>query len=239
MYYTLSNKFTLHSIEKAFNIPFKYPNLYKPNLVINGLNEETLSIITVEDKTKISIGIWGMLPEQYTGDWDKFQKIQNTLNVTLKDMSTQNIAISDYKKCVIIVGGFFTSFLRMGQIYTYYVHQGLGKPFLLGGIYNTLDDGFMTCSLVLTHATPFINKIQTLNNMMPVIVDTSQLENWLENHTIFNKKKDASYTEHPLYAHTISKEYYDNNLTFDKVLESKLYEGLPNYFVSNNLYSPI
>lgn len=39
-------------------------------------------MITAEDKTKISIGIWGMLPEQYSGDWNKFQK--NKLNLTLK-----------------------------------------------------------------------------------------------------------------------------------------------------------
>ena len=235
MYYKLSNTSKSNSIEKAFNATFKFPHLHLPNPIINGLNEEILPLITSDNRNEIAFGIWGILPEDYNDDWENYQKIQNTLNTTLADVSNHNMTIFNPKKCVIAVSGFFTNFLKDGEVYTYYVHQKSEKPFLLGGIYNTLGDGFKTCSLVLTSASPFIKKINNLSKMMPVVIDDKQINNWLDTPLEFSENTDHVFNMNQLYAHTIEKQFYENNVLFDSVLKPKIYEDIPGYVAAENL----
>ncbi|WP_047545520.1 SOS response-associated peptidase family protein [Psychroserpens sp. Hel_I_66] len=236
MFYKLSNNSSKELIESEIGISFKHPNLYEPKQIINGLDEEVLPIITSQNQNQIQFGIWGILPENYSDDWINYQKLNNTLNVTLDNLNNQVVDYSKSRKCVIIIKGFFSSFIKDGQIYPYYVYHESQKPFLIGGIYNILSDGFITCSPVLTKAGPSFKKIHNISNTMPIIIDKNQIETWLETSLNIKNKKNISLSNDKLYAHSISRQFYETELIFDSILEPQNYNGLENNLVFDNSY---
>ncbi|MDB4293244.1 SOS response-associated peptidase family protein [Maribacter sp.] len=182
MYYKLSNTAAREEIEETFELPFKYPNLHEPKAVIFGLNEVTLPVITIENTKEISLAIWGMLPTGFKGDWPIFQSVTNTLNLiqtSVEDTNWQSDAFQN-RRCLVIVNGFFTSFFKNGKIQPYHVSQQHKQPFLLAGLYNQTDDGFLSCSLLLGKAKGTIQKHQNLSNQMPLIIEKNRMNSWLD-----------------------------------------------------------
>lgn len=223
MYYKLSNTADRNDIELNLKIPFKYPNLYTPKVVIYGLNEVTLPIITMENQLQISLAIWGMLPTGYKGDWSAFQSVTNTLNLTedsIEHNSWQNEAFMG-RRCLVIVNGFFTSVLEKGEVYPHYVSLPSKKPFLLAGLYNRTEDGFMSCSLLLGKAAGLIKRYQNLSDLMPIIIDTSKISRWLAIDTnILELKHILKNTMHTdLEVHPIARELFNQDISYDSILD--------------------
>lgn len=231
MYYKLSITAERKSLEEEFGIPLEYTDLYEPAQVINGLNEETLLVITCEDQEYITPAIWGILPEEFTDDWTIFQNISNTLNLGERSFyngSWMSPALVE-RRCLIIVTGFFTTYLHRGSIYPYYVKRYDDKPFCIAGIYNRLEDGFLTCSLITCKANQFVRRIQNLGTQMPLILDGAERDKWLSQKL---DKADAMKifrkpSVNHLEAHLIAKEFFNQNITFDSMLEPVDYQDLP------------
>ena len=78
MYHKLSNTANRITLEREFNIRFKYPNLYQKQVLINGMDETTIPIITMHEPELMVPAIWGLLPEGYKDDWSVFQDIFNS-----------------------------------------------------------------------------------------------------------------------------------------------------------------
>ncbi|MHA7056986.1 SOS response-associated peptidase [Aquimarina sp. M1] len=230
MFYKLSSDIKLDFLEEEFGVPFKYPKLYEQTPIINGFNEESLSVITSNDPDQVSYAIWGMLPEGYEDTWESFQDSKNTLNT---DISTAGFEkVKHYKRCLILVSGLFILRVHNGELYPYYVYLQSKKPFSLGGIYTRLDDGFLTCSVIVTSSNNFMSKINNLSTTMPLIVENHHREKWLEPSTPTKDIKEImEFTKDiDLCAHTVSKEFYKNNILFENVLECVSYKGLPSYY---------
>ncbi|AOW21513.1 SOS response-associated peptidase family protein [Urechidicola croceus] len=185
MYYKLLNTATKNDIEEEFNLQFQFPNLYKVENIIEGLKESVLSIITIEHKNYISYGIWGLLPKKYNGNWSDFQAVTNTLNIDFKSFKAdaKYRKILRRRRCLIIVTGFITTVLKNGKLEYYYVNNIFKKPFALAGVYNRLEDGFITCSLVTVKSSPFIRTIQNINNRMPLFLGKKNQNLWLDEDT--------------------------------------------------------
>ncbi|NHF61023.1 SOS response-associated peptidase [Flavobacteriaceae bacterium TP-CH-4] len=231
MYYKLSNTAERIRIEHLFEVTFKYPHLYRPELIINGLNETNVPIITKEEPDKISLSIWGLLPEDFNDDWSSFQNLTNTLNIDKGRLYSDSWCLAAFKKrkCLIVVTGFFTSFLKNGQIYPYHIGLPDGEPFFLAGIYNRLSDGFLTCSLLLGPAEAHITKFQNLANTMPLIIPKDYSELWLGEDFELNELTEL--TKYPrrnrLKANPIAKDFFKNNITFDGMLHPMDYLDIP------------
>ncbi|UOB16727.1 SOS response-associated peptidase family protein [Abyssalbus ytuae] len=231
MYHKLSNIAARKSIEEEFGINFKYPKVYQPNSVINGLDESTLSIVTMKNPDQISYGIWGILPEFYEESWKEFQSVKNTLNlreIDLEEESWYSTALQT-RRCVIIVTGFFTSYINNGNIYPYYVYSPFNKPFCLAGLYNILEDGFITCSLIVSKSNNFIRKIENISGFMPVAIPLEDYKYWLDSKTSLIKIKEFLQKPKPikLKAHTITKDFYKENGENNSVLNIVSYQSLP------------
>ena len=116
MIYKLSNAVERKVIETEFGIPFKYPHIYSPSLIINGFNETNLSVVTMESPYEINYAIWGLMPQNFKEDWHIFQNNANTLNVGLREL--ENIQWMreslEERRCLIIVSGFYTHLLHNG-----------------------------------------------------------------------------------------------------------------------------
>lgn len=222
MYFKISNTAKSGLLEDWSNASFKYPKLYKPQVIINGLNEVSIPIITMEEKDIISLSIWGMLPEKYKEDWNIFQNSTNTLNLHEDTMGSGLWYTDALKKrrSLIPVTGFFTSYLRNGETYPYYVGLKNNKPFYLASIYNRLEDGFITSSLLVGKANTFIKQFQNVVDCMPLIISENNKTKWLDDETPIAKIKSIlkSPAGDIFQAHPIAKELFNNNITYESML---------------------
>ncbi len=231
MYYKLSNTADTAAIEKQFHRSFRHPRLYQPEAVFNGLSEACLPIITMGQPNQISNGIWGLLPQGFREDWNIFQDFSNTLNleVTAIKKSTWYSESFVQRRCVVLVTGFFTAVLFKGHLYPYYVHLDSRKPFGVAGIYNILDDGFITFSILTQPSTNFIKKVQHIEEVMPFVIPKGWENRWLSKGLILNKIPEIpdipkGYT---FEAHTISRDFFKKNQSQETTLRPLLYKNVP------------
>ncbi|WP_211074626.1 SOS response-associated peptidase family protein [Aquimarina sp. MMG016] len=231
MYKKISNIAERELIEKEFGISYKFPKLHSPSPILDGSEECTLSIITMDNPAFISYGIWGLLPKNYVDEWSDFQKIFNTLNISKEYLSKTRMFSEAYnqRRCIIIVTGFFIYHLHNGSFYPYYVYLSSKKPFYLGGIYNTLEDGFITCSIVTTKAKGIIKDIQNLNDTMPLLIAKESKKAWLDPDSeiseidlLLNNPVDLDFCAHP-----IAKEFFKNDISYDSMLSPVYYKDIP------------
>lgn len=222
MFYKLSNTSELIDIENEFKTPFRFPSFYEPKAIINGLQESNIPVITSEDISKIDFAIWGLLPEGYDDNWDIFQDVTNTLNINIDDQGLHQdfyAGALENRRCLIIVNGFFTSHLLDGKLCLHYVHLKHYKPFCIAGIYNKINDGFLTCSVLVTNSGNNFKGIPNLGKLKPLIFKKKDHRQWLntnqdlenlrpliKNHDqydfiskpinteLFNRSKDSNYT---------------------------------------------
>tara|TARA_R110002051_G_C8693093_1_gene493341 strand:+ start:717 stop:1427 length:711 start_codon:yes stop_codon:yes gene_type:complete len=232
MYYKVSNTATRSAIENELGVRLKHPRLHVPNPVINGLEEELLPIIREDNQNVVDFAIWGMLPTTYTGDWETYQQIENTLNmpINLLKSNSNPFAGSNYKRCLIVVTGYFVSHIHKGELYPYYVHLPKKETFMIAGIYNSLDDGFFTTTLLTGKGTNGIpHEIHNLKHESPLIIPREQKTNWLE-HKLQYEDLDSlielnQYTNFTAYP--IAKEFYYRNIKYKSMLDPVFYETLP------------
>ncbi|WP_299129064.1 SOS response-associated peptidase family protein [uncultured Winogradskyella sp.] len=238
MFYKLSNAVEKNKIEKDLNLRFKYPNLYVPDLIINGLTEATISIVTMEDKDEINLAIWGLMPEDYKEDWSTFQEISNTLNLNLHQLQTVSWMkpALKHRRALILVSGFFAYLLRKGTVYTYYVSLPNDKSFFIGGIYNQLDDGFLSCSPITTKANKFISSFHNVDNQMPIIITDSVVETWMSEKT--TESTIAQLIKNPpkpkLRANPIANDFFKNKIVYNSLLQPVYYDEIPKGGLSNS-----
>ena len=226
MYYRLSNTAEVDVIERAFDAPFKYPHLHAKNPLINGLEEESLPVITNINPNSIQYGIWGILPEGYKEEWTTYQKTQNTLNFHVEDLDLSR-AFSLSKRCVFIVTGFFFSYEYDGEIYPFYAYPKSKQPFGLAGIYNTTYEGFVTGSILLASISPQVEKYNNQSNTMPIVLNSDNYKIWLgEDYADVLKNNLSDFERLDFNAHPIAKEFYKNDIIFNSLLEPTEYKSL-------------
>ncbi len=230
MFYRLSNTAQRKEIEEEFNVRFEFPKLYKPSIVINGLKESTLPIITIESQKKVNYAIWGLLPQSLEENWEVFQSLTNTLNINVESLGFKNNLYSDAldnRRCLIITTGFFTSALHEGKMYPHHVYLKDHKPFGIAGVYNQLDDGFLTCSILIKKTSGELGEIPNLLAYKPVIFDKKDRVHWLNNKFNFDNLTDliASHQTLQYYSHPVSKEFYENDHVYEKIIKSDAFKG--------------
>ncbi len=231
MIYKLSNDAEREEIEKEFGIPFRYPNLFKPNPIINGFHEINLSVVTMENQNEITFAIWGLMPQDFKEDWHIFQDNANTLNVQMEDLENVAWMKESFKRrrCLIIVTGFYTHLLQNGNTCSYYIYQSSEKPFYLAGTYNKLNDGFLCSALTVSKTDPFISSYHNISNLAPVIVPKEDAATWLEKSaTIEDLKKIVQKPKKVnLKAKRMSNQFFLKNLTANTQTDA-LFVGLTN-----------
>ncbi len=221
MYYQLSNTAERKQIEAFFDVSFKYPNLYRPETVINGLEESNLPVLTMEEPNSVLFAIWGMLPKKYQDDWQQFQKLTNTLNIderTLQSVLWQSEALSS-RRCLILATGFFTSILKNGLLHHFQIKLNSGEPFFLAGIYNTLDDGFITCSLLLSKTNRSLENYQNIVDNMPVVIARNKKNLWLKNGASLGQIKQVltNSEQYSFTASPISEDFFNKNKAYNQI----------------------
>lgn len=222
MFYKLSNTATRQVIEREFKKQYEYPNLFQSCPVINGLKESTLSIITAHKPSNIQFAIWGLLPEDFEDNWDVFQNVTNTLNVNLEQLNKNDPFYDDAlnnRRCLIIVTGFFTSFLHNGTIQPYHIHLKNNQPFCIAGVYNRLNDGFLTSSILITKVRDSFSKIPNLSIYKPLVLKPELYRDWLDEDLSFSELENSiiNRDSYEFESHPIDKSFYENSNTYNKI----------------------
>ncbi|MGO4920040.1 SOS response-associated peptidase [Maribacter spongiicola] len=212
----------MKEIERDANALFKYPNLYTPQVVISGLTEVSIPIITMNEPSAINLAIWGLLPSSFNEDWELFQKLTNTLTIPSQNVHA-NIWYHDsfiQRRCIIPVTGFFTSVLKKGEIYPYHISKKNGTILYLAGIYTTLEDGFITCSLLTGPLEKEIVNYQNLVDYMPAIIDRDNKNEWLSGSTDLERAKEILRPPHSteLEIRPIARNLFNQDISYDSML---------------------
>jgi putative SOS response-associated peptidase YedK len=181
MNYKLSNIASKTTLELNFGLPLKYPNIYKSRLVIDGLKEQSVAIITMNEPNYITEGIWGILPQNFEGDWEKFQQLKTTLHTNKNEISTNVLykEALEKRRCLILVTGFYIHQLIDNEIKTYLVEKDNAAPFALAGIYNILEDGFVTSTVINTEMNDLLSSEENLYDYMPLEIPLLFKNMWL------------------------------------------------------------
>lgn len=76
---------------------------------------------------------------------------------------------------------------------------------------------------MLTKSNDLLRKINNTCNYMPLLVEKSEVGKWFDS----SSKEDLNLLKSPqLSCHSISKEFFDNNIIYNSVLEPKRYKAL-------------
>tara|TARA_R110001606_G_scaffold7317_2_gene32508 strand:+ start:2600 stop:3301 length:702 start_codon:yes stop_codon:yes gene_type:complete len=222
MYFKISNTAQMKEIERDVNAMFKFPNLYTPQVVVSGLSESTIPVVTMDEPKAISLAIWGLLPTSYKDDWELFQRLTNTLTIPVRN-SEIDIWYHDSfmnRRCIIPVTGFFTSVLKNGEIYPYHVSKKSGGMLYLAGIYTVLEDGFITCSLLTGPLEEEIVDYQNLVDYMPIIIDHNDKGEWLSSDTTTERAIEIAQPPHKttLEIRPIAKNLFNQDISYDSML---------------------
>lgn len=188
----ISNTALKKNIELELNSKFDYGYLYAPMQILDGLKETSLCMVTSNALGRIQYGIWGILPTGYKDSWKSFQSMYNTLEVECESVTETSWLFDALKnrRCLIVATGFFTSEIENHRLQT--THNTLKNHhlFCFGGIYNVLEDGFLTCS-ILTHANG--SSPYHLKNPKPLIIAKDHYNTFLESHHSIDKLCDLNY----------------------------------------------
>lgn len=227
----LSNTAERFVIERGLGRDFRFPKLYQSHTVINGSEETLLPVITIDRPDIIDFAIWGMLPSDYKDEWADFQNILETLTVPKEEILTSSFYKQPLleRRCLVVITGFFSYHLHEGVLYPYHIYVKKNSPFCVAGIYNILEDGFITCSIITRKVTDHLKDIQNVNGTMPLIVPRLSQNTWLNPEL----KKESiidildQNEEHVLKADPIAKELFNQNISFDSMLAPVHYNNVP------------
>lgn len=226
----LSCNFSRDEIEKDLSKTFLYPKIQKPRTLIDSDGETHLAVITASESTKINFAIWGLLPSNYEGSWERFQQAFDTHQIEFKKAKNSNYLESFHKseRCLIITSGFFMHHYHEGELYPLYIHRTDNKVICLAGIYTILEDGFLTCSLFTSKSNKLLSEVRSFDSETPLIIPDHQYENWLSDNLMVSgiDEQVINAENKQLEITPISKELFYNNIVSESSLEKVAYQEL-------------
>jgi putative SOS response-associated peptidase YedK len=121
---------------------------------------------------------WGLIPS-----WSKEPGIGNKLANARADTVAEKPAFrSAFKKrrCLVVADGFYEWRAGPGGKTPYYFQLKDGSPFAFAGLWERWEKGeepVESCTLITTEANGVVGPV---HNRMPVIIDPSSIERWLD-----------------------------------------------------------
>lgn len=204
-------------------LDFNYP-------IINGFSHPYLPIIK---DSSIDSCLWGLIPSfAKEENYRDFQN--NTLNSrseTIFEKPSFKNSIKD-KRGILVLDGFYEWRHFNKTKYPYYVFPKNDSVFYLGCIYNTwvnnesgeIIDSF---SIITTPANILMEKIHNTKKRMPLILDKTNIEEWIDPKQDTEKVKSLlkTYKEEDMGAFTINLSNIEKseNLNSDEVKKEFIY----------------
>lgn len=126
---------------------------------------------------ELALARWGLVPH-----WSKEEKPKySTINAraeTVAEKPTYREAFKR-KRCLIPATGFYEWVLEGGQKMPHHIRLAEGGLFAFAGLWDHWDregEGFDSCSIIVTSAN---QTMRPIHDRMPVILNSSQYNTWL------------------------------------------------------------
>ena len=209
-------------------IPAKFPDSteYQSYFHLNGFTYGNLQIIKMDEPEIIKSAKWGLIPEWATHNAEAFRKKSNTLNARSESIFEKSSfkESAEEKRCLILADGFYEPHHENGVAVPYFCYQPTneypeGDLFLFAGLYNDLDDGLYTTTILTTNADEFFSEVHNKKKRMPLILDPFFFEDWLDDNLSnqeINEIIATGFTRVKFKAHPVSRDLYKKNVDTNK-----------------------
>lgn len=181
----------LSEIERAFDAWFIEPEAYVPMEEINGFTFSRTPVITNENRGKIEMFNWGLIPF-----WAKDDGIKKmTLNAMVETAGEKPAYRNSVKnRCLILANGYYEwqwKDPKGKQKQKYLIWPKDQEIFAFAGIYsswkntatNTLVNSY---SILTTDANELMSEIHNNKKRMPIVLKKEDQASWLGNSDISN-----------------------------------------------------
>ncbi len=187
------------ALETRFKAKFEKPNLFLPTMHFNGFSFPKTPVITNENRQKIEMINWGLLPQWANQDFDK----TNTLNARIETLSEKKSFQNSIKnRCIILVDGFY-EWQQIGSKKQKYEIGINNEAFAFAGLFD-INNELKTYTIITTEAKGIMVDIHNTKLRMPVVLNTeNEFDDWL-----FNEKVN------PFYDFTTVPRLFKQNVLF-------------------------
>jgi len=160
---------------------------WQPVYHADGFTFLKMPVITQDDPTHIQLFNWGLIPHWVKTKADADKLKAQTLNAraeTVFEKPSFRLGIQQHR-CLIPADGFFEWMDINKKKYPHYIFMKEKKIFCFAGIYAHWTDKetgelMQTFSILTTSANAMMARIHNIKQRMPVIVDPSQYQSWLQ-----------------------------------------------------------
>ncbi len=160
---------------------------WQPVYHADGFTFLKMPVITQEDPRHIQLFNWGLIPSWVKTKVDADKLKAQTLNARSETVFEKPSFRSSIKqqRCLIPADGFFEWMDVLGKKIPHYIFIKGKKIFCFAGIYSCWTDKetgelMQTFSILTTAANPMMERIHNLKKRMPVIVNPSKYQDWLQ-----------------------------------------------------------
>jgi putative SOS response-associated peptidase YedK len=158
---------------------YEFPTQFAPRF--NIAPSQPVLAIPNNAKNKADFFIWGLIPS-----WSKDPSIGNNLINARGETVAEKPSFRGgfkYKRCLILADGFYEWQTQPGEKNKtpYFIHMQDRKPFAFAGLWDewqSPDGGALrTCTIITTEPNELMS---SLHNRMPVILNPSEYDLWLD-----------------------------------------------------------
>jgi len=214
------------ALKKTINATFTQHDTYQPYYHLNGFSYGNLQIIKMDDTANSYPASWGLVPDWAKNDPSAFRKKSNTLNARgesiFKKNSFKKSALE--KRCLILADGFFEPHHVNNVSIPYFCFQPStaysdGALFMYAGLYNELDNGLLTATIITVEANAFFAEVHNKKKRMPLVLDQQYYQDWLDkdlNASMVNNLVATGFTSKTFDAHPVSRDVYKKGINTNK-----------------------
>ena len=187
MCYTIEINLTREQLEKRFNANLDKHLPYRKQNRVSAFSLPECPVICSNEPSEIKLFRWGLIPV-WSRNEDFAREIRmKTFNAraeTLDQKPSYRHLISN-NRCLVLTNGFYEWQTREKGKQPYYIRLRDEEAFALAGLHDkwtnkNTGEILHTFTIVTTRANPMMEKIHNTKKRMPVILDKSGEEAWIE-----------------------------------------------------------
>ena len=188
------------AIEKQLSAEFDLDLSFEPQKHISAFTNPQIPVITAENRNKIKLYNWGLIPE-WVKDIQQANNIRkmtyNARSETIKEKPSFSGLIKN-RKCLIIVDGFYEWQSTPSGKICHYLTLSQKELFTFAGIWSDwLDKStgelIKSVSIITQSANQMMAKIHNIKKRQPVILHKENRDKWFNSGLNYEKILNESF----------------------------------------------
>ena len=199
MCFNISISNTNNLIERQMNAIFETGFIFESQKHISAFSNPLIPVITSENKSKIQLYHWGLIPN-WVQDIKKANELRRmTYNAkceSIKEKPSFRDSIKN-KKCLIIADGFYEWQSTSSGKICHYINSSENAIFTFAGIWSgwldkSTGELINSVSIMTQNANQMMEKIHNIKKRQPIIIHRENREKWFDSKLNYETILDAS-----------------------------------------------